>query len=258
LIAYLVVLLILMLLEEKLIFFPTKYPAGDWHPAGLPVQDAEFHAADGTRLHGWYLPHEDPRAVVLFCHGNAGNVTHRADVLRMLHRVVGVSVLILDYRGYGRSEGSPSEGGILADARAARTWLAEREAVDPRDVVLLGRSLGGAVVVDLAAEDGARALVLESTFTSITDLAAHYYPWVPVRWLVRTRLDAAGKIAAYKGPLLQSHGDADSIVPFPFGVRLFDAANEPKEFITLHGQDHNDMPKIAYYEALIEFLDGLP
>jgi fermentation-respiration switch protein FrsA (DUF1100 family) len=247
----------MMLLERSLIFFPTPYPGGDWQPAGLPFEDAWFEADDGTRLHGWYIPHESPRAVVLYSHGNAGNITHRAAILDVLHNRVGVSVLIFDYRGYGRSEGKPDETGIIADARAARDWLAGQEGIAPEDVVLMGRSLGGGVAVDLAAKDGARALVLESTFTSLPDVAAHYYPWLPVRRLMQTRLDSVSKIADYHGPLLQSHGDADSIIPYEFGKRLFEAANEPKQFVTLPGRDHNDFQTNGYYETLVEFLDKL-
>jgi fermentation-respiration switch protein FrsA (DUF1100 family) len=254
---YLACVGLVMILEESFIFFPSRYPEGDWQPGWLSFEDAWFTSPDGLRLHGWYAGHEAPRAVVLFCHGNAGNVTHRAETLRVLHDFVGVSVLIFDYRGYGRSEGKPDEEGILADARAARAWLAERAGVAEQDVVVMGRSVGGAVAVDLAAKDGARALVLESTFTSVPDMAAYHYPWLPVRRVLRTRLDSLAKIRDYHGPLLASHGDADTIVPYAFGRRLFDAANEPKQFLTLPGGDHNDPQTREYYEALIAFLDKI-
>ena len=255
---YLLVLAALMFLEESLIYFPAPASEGDWHPAGLVFEDVWLQAADSTRIHAWYVPHPSPRAAVLFCHGNAGNISHRADILRVLHHRVGVSVLIFDYRGYGHSEGKPNEAGILADARAARAWLAQREKIAEADVVLMGESLGGAVAVDLAAANGARALVLESTFTSIPDVAAYYYPWLPVRLLMRTRLDSLGKIAAYHGPLLQSHGDPDTIIGIDFGQRLFAAANEPKQFLTLPRVDHNDPRPLSYYDALAAFLERLP
>jgi fermentation-respiration switch protein FrsA (DUF1100 family) len=247
----------MMLFEESFIFFPTRYPDGDWQPRGLVFEDAWFESADGTRLHGWYVPHEDPRAVVVFCHGNGGNITHRSETLRILHDGVGVAVLIFDYRGYGRSNGKPTEAGVLADARAARAWLAQRAGVEQSEVVLLGRSLGGAVAVDLAAADGARALILESSFSSLPDVAASHYPWIPVRAVMRTRFDAAAKIGNYHGPLLQSHGTADTIVPYRFGRRLFDAANQPKTFVELEGLDHNEFQPLEYYQALIAFLDDL-
>ncbi len=255
---YLVVLGVMMFFEESFIFFPARYPEGEWQPKGLVFEDAWFETADGPRLHGWYVPHEHPRAVVLFCHGNAGNVSHRAEAMQVLHDYAGVSVLIFDYRGYGRSGGKPNEAGILADARAARAWLAERAEVEEAGIVLVGRSLGGAVAVDLAAADGARALVVESSFSSIPDVAAYHYPWLPVRWVMRTRLDSAGKIAAYHGPLLQSHSTADTIIPYKLGRRLFEAANEPKKLISFSDLDHNDPQPPEYYEELVALLDQLP
>jgi fermentation-respiration switch protein FrsA (DUF1100 family) len=256
-IAYLFCVVIAMIFEEAMIFFPERYPVGDWQADWLAREDAWFEADDGVKIHGWYAGHEDPRAVILFCHGNAGNVTHRADTLHALHEHIGASVLIFDYRGYGRSEGKPSEKGVLADARAARAWLAQREGVAEPDVVVMGRSVGGGVAVDLAARDGARGLVLESTFSSLPDVGAYHYRWLPVRWMMRTRMDSVAKIGDYHGPLLQSHGDADTIVPYQFGRRLFDAANEPKTFITIPGRDHNERQNREYYDALIAFLDGL-
>ncbi len=258
LVVYLLLLLFLMIFEESLIFVPSSYPWGDWQPTGVSFEDAEFEAADGTRLHGWYAHRENARAVVLFCHGNAGNVTHRAHTLAALHDLAGVSVLIFDYRGYGKSDGKPNEEGVLADGRAARAWLAEKAGIAQSDVVLMGRSLGGAVAVDMAAKDGARALVLESTFSSVPDVAAYHYPWIPVRWVLRTRLDAAAKIGEYRGPLLVSHGDADRVVPYSLGQKLFGAASEPKSFFTIPGGDHNDVQPRDYYVALVEFLDDLP
>jgi len=256
--AYLVILLWMLIIENSLVYFPDRFPEGDWQPWGLQFEDAEFRAADGTRLHGWHVPHVEARAVVLYAHGNAGNLSHRADILRRLHDDVGVSVLIFDYRGYGKSEGSPTEAGLLDDARAARAWLAERAGVAPGDIVLLGRSLGGGVAVDLAARDGARGLVLESTFTSLPDVAQTHYPWLPVKLLMRNRFDSAAKIGDYHGPLLQSHGTADRIIPYTFGRALFERSNQPKQFIDLSGADHNDPQPAEYYRTLAAFIEELP
>ncbi|MCE5269647.1 MAG: alpha/beta hydrolase [Planctomycetaceae bacterium] len=243
--------------ERSLIFAPSRYPEGDWKPRDLKFEDAWFNATDGTRLHGWYVPHEQPRAVILFCHGNAGNVALWADEARILHDRLRVSVLLFDYRGFGRSEGKPSEEGVLADARAARRWLAGRTNIAEKNIVLMGRSLGGAVAVDLAANDGARGLVLESTFTSLPDVAKTMFPLLPVRALMQTRLNSVAKIANYHGPLLQSHGTADRLIPYQIGCRLFDAANQPKRFVPIPGGDHNDPQTPEYYEAIVAFLDGL-
>lgn len=256
-IAYLTILVLLMFFEESLIFHPSKYPQGNWKPSSLSFEDADFQAADGVKLHGWYVPREHPAAAVLFCPGNAGNITDRAYNLECLRDIAGASVLIFDYRGYGRSEGKPNEKGILEDARAARRWLAERENIPEKEIVMMGESLGGGVAVDLAAADGARALVLVSTFNRLPDVAAYHYPIFPVRLLMRTRLDSESKIPAFHGPLLQLHGRNDTIIPFRFGKKLFDAANEPKELVTLEDHDHNDTVPTGFYEKMKKFFEGI-
>jgi fermentation-respiration switch protein FrsA (DUF1100 family) len=243
--------------EKSLVFFLSRFPQGNWNPPSLPFEDAWFTATDRVRLHGWYLPQQSPRAVVLYCHGNAGNLSDWADVVRILHDRVGLALLIFDYRGYGRSEGTPSEDGVVADARAARAWLARRAGLAEGRIVLMGRSLGGGVAVHLAANDGARALVLESTFTSLPDVGKAHYPWLPARILMQTRLDSLSKIGRYHGPLLQSHGTADRLIPYANGRRLYDAANAPKRFYSIAGGDHNDPQPPTYYDILTAFLDDL-
>lgn len=245
-------------LERKLIFAPLAYPSGDWHPDDLAFEDAWITTGSGERIHGWFVDPGSPRAVILYCHGNYGNVSHRGALLRHITERYRVAMLVFDYRGYGRSEGTPTEQNILGDARAARDWLARKTGIAPADIVLMGRSLGGAVAIDLAAEDGARGLIVESTFTSLPDVGAYHYPWLPVRTLMRHRLDSLKKISQYHGPLLMSHGDADRVIPFEQGQQLFEAANRPKEFVTIRGGDHNSPQSEAYYEALGRFLDSLP
>lgn len=245
-------------LENFLVFQPTAYSATSpaWQPKALKYEDADIASTDGVTLHGWYAPVVAPRAVVLMLHGNGGNISGMADELRAMQRL-NVAALALDYRGYGKSTGSPSERGVLADARAARAWLAKRAGVGEQEIVLWGFSMGGGVAVDLAAEDGARGLVLQSTFTSLPDAAAMHYPWLPVRWLMRNRLDSAKKIARYRGPLLQSHGTADAIIPFELGRRLHALANEPKRFLEIPDGDHNDLPERDFYDAMDEFISAL-
>lgn len=257
LVLYLLLVIGMMVLEKRFIFFPARWPQGDWSPLAVPCEDAWFAAADGVKLHGWFVPHAQPRAVMLIASGNAGNVTVWRDELEWLH-AHGVAAMVFDYRGYGRSQGEPDEPGLLADARAARAWLAQRTGVPEEAIVLRGRSLGGGVMVDLAARDNARGLVLESTFTSLPDVAAQVYFWLPVRLLMRTRFDSLSKIGSYHGPLLQSHGDADEIVPWRLGRRLFDAAPGPKQWVTIRGGGHNDPQPPEFYEALEEFLQRVP
>jgi fermentation-respiration switch protein FrsA (DUF1100 family) len=243
-------------LEHRLAFVPLRYPLGDWQPTDLQPEDAWFTAADGTRLHGWYVEHPWPRAVVLFCHGNAGNITYLASMLNGLRRRYAVSVLAFDYRGYGRSEGRPSEEGILQDARAARRWLARRARIAEQDIVLMGQSLGGAVAIDLA-RDGARGLILASTFTSFPDVAQSHVI-VPVKALTTLEFNSLEKIRQYRGPVLISHGDADEVVPFDHGLALYDAAPGPKRFVRIPRGRHNDKLPGEYWETLDVFLSTLP
>lgn len=243
-------------LEQRMIFHPVKYPEGDWEPVGLGQEDAWFTAEDGTRLHGWFLEHPNPRAVVLFAHGNAGHLAHRAESLRILRDYHGLSVFCFDYRGYGRSEGKPSEEGLLMDARAARSWLAGRTGVAEADILLMGRSLGGGVVTQLAADGGARGLVLASTFTSLPDVGAKHVPWMSPRVVMVNRFNSLEAIQEYDGPLLISHGDADKIIPFEHGERLYAAATGPKRFIRIPGAGHNDPQSVEYRVALDQFIDA--
>jgi fermentation-respiration switch protein FrsA (DUF1100 family) len=256
-IAYLLLVGMLSFFEEALIFPAPRYPLGDWTPAGLNQEEVYFAAADGVKLHGWYIAPPKPRAYILFCHGNGENVAFAGDYLGYLRDELNVAIFAFDYRGYGRSEGRPNEKGVLADGRAAQAWLARRANIAPSEIVLWGRSLGGAVAVNLAAENGARGLIVERTFTSLPDVAAVHYSWAPVRLLMRTRLDAYACIHRYPGPLLQSHGTADSIIPFALGRRLFDAHQGEKEFLSLDGHDHNDPPSHEWHDAIDRFLDRI-
>jgi len=245
-------------MERRGIFQPAKYPAGEWNPTAVLVQDASFTAEDGTRLHGWYVHHPQPRGHALLLHGNAGNVTLLAETLRVLNRRHNLAVLALDYRGFGKSEGMPSEQGLYQDARAARRWLAETEKIAESDVILMGFSLGGAVAIDLAAQDGARGLIVSNTFTSLPDVAQHHLPWLPMNLVLTTRMNSLEKIKQYHGPLLLSHGDADEVVPHEQGAALYTAATGPKRFITVAGGKHNDEQPEEYRVALDQFLAELP
>lgn len=243
--------------DEWFLFHPSPWPDGDWNPEYLSFEDVFFTTPDGTNLHGWYCAVDTPKAVVLFAHGNAGNLAHRAWLLRFLTEEMKVSVMIFDYRGYGRSDGVATVAGVLEDARAAREHLAQKAAVESSEIVLMGRSLGGAVMVQLASEQAPRALVLESTFSSLRDVAESLAP--NLAWIVpQGKLDSAASIRLYAGPLLQSHGDKDRTIPFVSGQKLFDAAPGAKEFVIIPGGDHNDGQGGPYYERLQAFLDGLP
>jgi fermentation-respiration switch protein FrsA (DUF1100 family) len=249
----------LSLLEQWLVFPAPRMKEDDWQVADLPFEDVYFDAADGTKLHGWFVPHPHPRAVVLYCHGNGEYVASLANRLKLLHEKIGVTVFAWDYRGYGRSAGKPHEVNLIADGRVAHLWLAERTGVNPADIVVMGRSLGGAVAVALAAEYKVRGLVLDRTFSELTDAAAHNYPWLPVRLVMRNRFSSIERIQHYHGPLLQAHGTNDAIVPYALGKKLFDAApSKNKKFLTVEGGDHSgQLPEFCHH-ALVEFLESLP
>jgi fermentation-respiration switch protein FrsA (DUF1100 family) len=254
---YLVVILMLLFVENRLIFYPRREPLTTWQPPVTAGRSVDFEADDGTKLTGWYLPHENPRAAILFACGNGGNMSYWSDTFAKLNLDFQCSVFGFDYRGYGRSEGSPSEKGVLADARAARRKLAELAGIPEQRVVLMGRSLGGGVACDLAG-DGCRALVLESTFTSLPDVGARIYPFLPVRYVMRSRFNSLEKIRSYRGPLFISHGDGDELIPLEFGRRLFDAAaGERKEFYVVRRGGHNDPQPEEYYATLFKFLDSV-
>ena len=246
-----------MIFENRLIYFPPNGSFANWQPSHLDFEEANFVASDGTRLHGWYFPHPAPRGYVLYCHGNADFVPNLGDFANELRERYELSTLIWDYRGYGKSEGKPNEKGVLADATAARQWLVEHErGISAADISLMGRSLGGAVAVHLAATGPCRCLILDSTFSSMRDVAAHHYSLLPVRWLMRTRFDSAEKIKGYSGPLLQLHGDKDEVVPIQFGKALFEVATGPKEFFLFRNGDHNGPRPIAFHDRMSEFIQS--
>ncbi|MBA3480978.1 MAG: alpha/beta fold hydrolase [Pirellulales bacterium] len=252
-------LLMLSFFERWLVYPAPRHTAQDWVAADLPHEDVYFSADDGTKLHGWYVPHAKPRGVMLFAHGNGEHVARLAPLLKLLHDLADVSVFAWDYRGYGRSEGKPHEDNVLADARTAQLWLAERGGVRPEDVIVYGRSLGGAVAVGLASQYPVRGMVLERTFADLVETAAHHFRWLPVRLMMKNRFPSIERITTYRGPLFQSHGTEDEVVPFAMGKKLFDAATtENKKFFVVEGGNHNGPQPEEYYKALGEFLDSLP
>jgi hypothetical protein len=205
---------------------------------GLAYEDVWLRTDDGVRLHAWYLPAAQPRGTLLFFHGNAGNISHRLDSLRIFHQLK-LSVLIFDYRGYGRSEGSPSEEGTRRDAAAAWRYLMETRAVAPQQTVLFGRSLGAAVAAQLATQQPPGALIVESAFTSVPDMAAELYWWMPARWLSRFEYATRDYVAQVRCPVLVVHSPEDEIIPFHHGEAIFAAAREPKTLLRLRGS-HNE------------------
>lgn len=243
--AYGVLCLLLFLFQSGLIYYPEIGQEIVHTPeqAGLPFEPVKLATSDGETLDAWLVPAKNPasgpaRGVVLFFHGNAGNISHRMDSIMMFYRM-GYGVLIFDYRGYGRSTGSPSEQGTYRDAEAAWKYLIEAKRIPASHIVLFGESLGGAVAARLAAREKPGALVLASVFTSVPDMGAKLYPFLPVRLLSRFDYNAREYLKAVSCPVFVAHSRDDDIVPFEHGRLLYDAAREPKQFLELQG-GHND------------------
>lgn len=244
-------------IDEYLLFYPSKFPQGDWEPKELAYRDVYFQSEDGTTLHGWYCPAANSRGIVLLAHGNAGHIAHRADWLRYLQQQLKLSVFAFDYRGYGKSEGKPTVRGALADSVAARNKLRELAQVADKDIILMGESLGGAMVTQLASQSSPRALILQSTFPSLREVAAVHFP--NLAWLVsRNKLVSTEAIKSYNGPLLLSHGENDRTIPYELGKKLFESANPPKEMVSIPQADHNDWLTPEYLQRLDQFLQKLP
>lgn len=224
--------------------------------AGLDYEEVRLLAADGVALHGWFVPSAQSRGTVLFLHGNAGNISHRLDFLLMFHRL-GYNTLIIDYRGYGNSAGEPSEQGTYQDAEAAWRYLTETRKIPPDTIALFGESLGGAVAAWLAVRHEPAALVIASGFTSVPDLAAKFYPYLPVRRLSRFSYDTREYLQSVAAPVFIAHSPDDEIIPYRHGRALYDAAKPPKQFLELSG-GHNEgfiFVRDSWARALGEFLD---
>ena len=254
-----------LMLDNHFIFFPTRDISQTPAHVGLHYEDAQFTAADGAKLHGWFIPGINPNNTdtLLWFHGNAGNISDRLDNLLLLSRRLDTNILIFDYRGYGNSHGKPSERGLYADADAALAYLRARGDIDMTRLTLFGRSLGCAVAVDLAARHPVKAVILESPFTSIDAMASHMRGGltsiIPTSWLIRSKFDSLSKIPNIQAPILLIHGDQDDIVPIQMARELYAAANAPKQFYPIPGAGHNDTVLIggdAYFTALKEFISA--
>ena len=259
LVGYGILLVCVYLFQSRLVYFPNiagTDPAANPSRLGLSYEEVDFSSTDGVRLHGWFIPAPAARGVLLFFHGNAGNITHRLDSIAIFNRL-GLSVFIFDYRGFGQSSGRPTEQGTYDDAEAAWHYLTAQRRVAPADIVIFGRSLGASIGAWLAARTAPRALILESAFTSAPDVAARYYWFLPVRALARIRYDTDAYLRQVAAPVLVIHSADDEIIPVEHGQQLFAAAGEPKSFLELWG-GHNQgflLSEPVYSNGLGEFLD---
>ncbi len=246
--------------QDRLLFQPnipsrkvTSSPAS----IGLKFDPVTLIASDGVRLDGWFIPAHDARGVVLFCHGNAGNISHRLESIKIFHDL-GMNTFIFDYRGYGLSEGKPTEQGTYLDVEAAWQYLTDQKGVPAEQIVLFGRSLGAAVAAHLATVEKPAGFIVESGFTSVPDIAAQLYPFLPARWMSRLYYPTKEGVRSAACPVLVVHSPDDEIIPFSHGQQIFEAAREPKQFLKLRG-GHNEGFLISgehYFDGLDTFLAG--
>ncbi len=247
------------MIEERYIYHPSNQLEGSPGDLGLEFQEARFSAADGTRLHGWLVP-GDRNITWVWFHGNAGNISHRLEDLKVFHDQLGVGIFIFDYRGFGASEGKPSERGLYQDGEAALEWLREHPAAGRHRHLLLGRSLGCAIAVEMARRHPPWRLVLDAPFSSIRAMANDRGRWAGLlSWvLFRSKFDSLRKIKEVRAPVLVCHGDRDETIPFYHGRRLFEAANEPKSFYTIANGGHTDACAAGgpeYFATLEQFME---
>ncbi len=248
---YVFLCLLVFLLQNRLVFMPSTEMLFESAQLPIPADDMYIPVGTAERIHAWYFPASDSAPVVLFCHGNAGNISYRMEHVE-LFRKLGWSTLLFDYRGYGKSEGSPSETKVYEDARAAYEWLVEVKKIDPKRIIVFGESIGGAVALHTATEVPVGGLVLESTLTSARDMGRLMFRYLPVGLLLRVNFDNVGRIGKLGVPVLVTHSPVDEIVPYEMGRTLFALAPEPKLFVELSG-GHNDRE----YVSNPQYINGL-
>lgn len=262
--AYGLVVGAMWLFQGNLLHLPSGELVQNPHDIGLAYEDVELQTEDGETLHGWWIPHDEPTGALLFFHGNAGNISHRLDSIRIFHQL-GLQVLIIDYRGYGRSTGRPSEEGLYEDGRTAWQWLRGEQGIPAANIILFGRSLGAAVAAHLGQEQSdeglPRGVILESSFTSVPDMAARIYPFLPVRTLARYDYATKELVGELRSPVLVVHSPQDDIVPFSHGEAIYRAAREGQapsaDFLEISG-DHNSgflTSGATYRDGLADWLD---
>jgi fermentation-respiration switch protein FrsA (DUF1100 family) len=254
---YLAILILMILLEPSMVFPGSPISAGDWNHPGIVLEEIDFVSGDGTKLSGYFFPNPKSDQYLLFCHGNGENIATIAGEMDLLRKKLNVSVFAFDYRGYGKSEGSPWEEGVLADGEAAAAWLANRSQQPIEDLIIMGRSLGGGVAVHLAAVLDPQALILDRTFSSTVDVVAERFWWLPVRYVMRNQFWSIVRINRYLGPLFQMHGDKDESIPLWSGKKLFmSSPSEDKYFMEIPGLYHNDPWPAEFLDKLEGFLNG--
>ena len=250
-IAYLIALVLLVFFERSLLYPNPNAATGDWNPPGIDFEDVWLAAADGTKLHGWYLPCENSRGSVVFFHGNAEDIASCGPEMSRWRDLLNVTILVMDFRGYGKSGGKPGEAALVADGILSANWLAKRQGVPRDQIVPWGRSIGGGVAAGVAEANKPRALIMECTFDSLANVAAEHVPWAPVRWLMSNQYKSSKRLANFMGRYIQWHGDEDRVVSLASGKRLFaTVGSDKKSFFLAAGCGHNDPAPYEFKSAV--------
>jgi fermentation-respiration switch protein FrsA (DUF1100 family) len=257
-VAYSVLGWTLYFMQPNFLFKPVRDVLHTPEELGIEFEDINLETPDNVKINGWFIPAKNAEFTILYCHGNGGNIMHRLDTINIFYEL-GLNCFIFDYRGYGNSEGFPSEEGTYLDAKTAYDWLVEKRRIRPEKIIFFGRSLGGSIAAYLAGKVTAKALVVESTFTSYVDIGKRFYPYMPVKWFARFRYETISCIKKVNCPVMVIHSQNDELIPFEFGQELFDAAGEPKKFVEIYG-GHNDgflFSLDIYKRAWADWLDFL-
>jgi len=253
---YLTIILLIYLFQSRLVFKPKKGLHKTPSSVGLAFKQFQAISSEGNRIHGWLVPADSADVTVLYCHGNAGNISDRLETIELFHRL-GINVVVFDYQGYGQSEGKPSEEATYEDASAARQFLIDELGVDEKKMIIMGRSLGGPVATRLAALYNPAALILESTFTSAVDLGSDMYPWLPIDWLLKFEYDTQRYLRQVDVPVFMAHSVDDDVVPFKHSQELFEIAKQPKMFVKMVGSHSMGFKDTGskYSKSLQRFLE---
>jgi uncharacterized protein len=256
--AYLCLAIVLYYMQPRFLYEPVREIPYTPAELGLDFEEVYFRTGDRLRLHGWFVPAQNSEFTVLYCHGNGGNMMYFLETVNFLNKL-GLNCFIFDYRGYGSSQGQPTENGTYLDVRAAYRWLTKKKGVAPEHIILFGWSLGGSIAAYLAGKVKPAGLVIESAFTSYRDIGRKFYPYMPVKWFARFNYPTVDYVRKVKCPVLIIHSRNDEMIPFEFGLEIYNAANEPKKFVEIFG-GHNDgffVSSEAYKKAWTNWLISL-
>lgn len=255
--AYVVVTIFMYFYQDKMVFVPTRNSVMTPDEFGIKFEEVSLRVSEQDSIHGWYFPVDSSAPTILFCYGNAGNKSRRMISIQFFIEQ-GLNLVIFDYRGYGQSDGKPGETNCYDDVERVYRWLVDEKKISPKKIIIFGRSLGGAIAIELATRVECAGLIVESSFTSIPDMSRLMFPYMFTDQLTKNKFDSIKKIKSVECPLLVTHSVEDDLIPFSMGRKLFEQGAEPKMFFELTGR-HNDRDFLrdsAYIQTIKEFVQN--